>query len=326
MKVFITRELPPEGLKLLQGTGWELSFWLEKRELTPEELNAGYKGCDALLSAGMNKLGKDFFAANPSLKVVSLHSVGFDNVDREAATAAGIPVGNTPGVLSEATADTALLLAVARRAFDLHKSIKRGEWRFFEPMGKLGFDIEGKTLGIFGLGSIGYELARRCRSAFGMKIIYHNRSRNEKAERELGAVYVSFDELLAGSDVLSVHTALTPETKGTFDAKAFARMKPGAVFINTARGGIHNETDLIEALEKNIIWGAGLDVTNPEPMRPDNPLLEMPTVAVLPHIGSGTIETRNGMALLAANNIISGLKGERIPHCINPEVYDRSSR
>ncbi len=325
MKIFITRELPPDGLKLLQETGWDLKFWLEKRDLTPEELNTAIKGCDALLSAGMNKLNKPFFDANPSLKVISLHSVGFDNVDRDAATAAGIPVGNTPGVLSKATADTALLLilAVARRAFDLHKSIGRGEWRFFEPMGKLGFDIEGKTLGVFGLGSIGYELARRCRAAFGMNIIYHNRSRNEKAEKDLAARYVSFEELLTGSDVLSVHTALTPETKGTFNKDVFARMKPTAVFINTARGGIHDEADLIDALQRKVIWGAGLDVTNPEPMRSDNPLLEMPTVAVLPHIGSGSIETRNAMSVLAARNIIAGLKGEKMPFCINPEVYNR---
>jgi lactate dehydrogenase-like 2-hydroxyacid dehydrogenase len=251
--------------------------------------------------------------------------VGFDNVDRDAATAAGVPVGNTPGVLSEATADTALLLilSVARRAFDLHKSIGRDEWKFFEPMGKLGFDIERKTLGVFGLGSIGYELARRCRAAFNMNIIYHNRTRNTRAETELAAKYVSFDELLAQSDVISVHTALTPETKDRFDRIAFSKMKPTSIFVNTARGAIHNEADLLEALQKQVIWGAGLDVTNPEPMRADNPLLDMPTVAVLPHIGSGTIETRNGMSVLAARNIIAGLKGERMPFCINPEVYDR---
>ncbi|HEY0175921.1 MAG TPA: NAD(P)-dependent oxidoreductase, partial [Pedobacter sp.] len=165
------------------------------------------------------------------------------------------------------------------------------------------------------------EMAKRCAGAFGMKIIYHNRSRNEEAEEQLNAKLVSFDELLQQSDVLSVHTALTEETKGKFDEAAFKQMKPGAIFVNTARGAIHNEPDLIRALENKTIWGAGLDVTNPEPMRPDNPLLGMPNVAVLPHIGSATEGTRDAMAKLAAENIIAALKGEEIPFLVNPEIY-----
>ncbi len=198
----------------------------------------------------------------------------------------------------------------------------KGEWLFFEPTADLGIEVKGKTLGIFGLGNIGFEMAKRCIGAYNMKVIYHNRNHNIEAEKELKAEMVSFEELLKRSDVLSVHTNLSAETKGRFDKKAFAQMKPSSIFINTARGGIHNEEDLIYALQNGIIWGAGLDVTNPEPMKKDNPLLTMPTVAVLPHIGSATFETRNAMAEIAAENIIAGLKGNRIPFPVNPEVYD----
>jgi lactate dehydrogenase-like 2-hydroxyacid dehydrogenase len=233
-------------------------------------------------------------------------------------------VSNTPGVLSNATADTAflLLLAVSRKAFYLHKTIDRGEWGFFDPLANLGFELTGKTLGIVGLGKIGLEMAKRCVGAYKMEVIYHNRHRNEAAEMELGAQWVTFDELLSRSDVVSVHTALTPETKGMFNSAAFHKMKPSSVFINAARGGIHNEEDLAKALQDGIIWGAGLDVTNPEPMRPGNPLLNMPNVAILPHIGSATIEARSAMARLAALNIIAGLHDLHLPNIINPEVYD----
>ena len=165
-------------------------------------------------------------------------------------------------------------------------------------------------------------MAKRCKYAYNMNIIYHNRSNNAEAEKELNAVKVSFDELLGQSDVLSVHTSLNAETRDKFNKEVFAKMKPSSIFINTARGPIHNEKDLTEAVQNGIIWGAGLDVTNPEPMHSDNPLLHMPTVCVLPHIGSATVETRNAMSRLAAENIIAGLKGERIPYPVNPEVYE----
>ncbi len=319
MKVFITRAIPGNGLKLLADAGIEAVQWTEKRGLSQEELIGHCQGCDALLSVGQNKLDKIFLEACKHLKVVSLLSVGFDNLDVAEAKRLGIPVGNTPGVLNNATADTAflLMLAASRKAFYLHKKILRGDWGFYEPMTDLGIEIWGKTLGVFGLGKIGLEMARRCRGAYGMKVIYHNRHRNEEAEKETGAQFVSFDELLAQSDVLTVHTALTPETRGKFDRAAFQKMKPDAIFINTARGGIHNEADLIEALQNRTIWGAGLDVTDPEPMHAGNPLLNMPTVAVLPHIGSATVEARNGMTELAIKNVIAGLRGEPLPHPIS---------
>lgn len=322
MNVFVTRVIPEAGLQLLKAAGLNVKQWTEKRKLTTEELIKECQWADALLSAGQ-QLNREFLEASSHLKIIALNSAGYDNVDIETASRLKIPVSNTPGVLSGATADTAFLLmmAAARNAFFMHKTIINGEWGFFEPTANLGKELNGCTLGVYGLGKIGLEMAKRCAGAFGMKIIYHNRSRNEEAEELLGAKLVSFEELLQQSDVLSVHTALTPETEGKFDAAVFNQMKTSSIFINTARGGIHNETDLIKALEDKTIWGAGLDVTNPEPMKTDNPLLSMPNVAVLPHIGSATEGTRNAMARLAAENIIAGLNGEKIPFLVNPEIY-----
>lgn len=311
------------GLQYLREAGIDISEWTTKRDLTTEELIGFCKGADALLSAGGNRIDEFFLRASKHLKVISLHSVGYDNVDINAANAMKIPIGNTPGVLSDATADTAflLILATSRKAFFMHKTIQNGGWGFFEPTANLGIEIRGKTLGIYGLGKIGFELAKRCTSAFAMKIIYHNRGHHKEAEKELDARRVSFSELLEKSDVLSVNTALTQDTRGIFNREVFSRMKKTAIFINAARGAIHQEADLTEALQKGVIWGAGLDVTNPEPMHQDNPLLFMPNVCVLPHIGSATEETRAAMSLIAAKNIVAGLRGEKLPFAVNPEVY-----
>lgn len=324
MKVFITREIPEVGLEKLRNAGIEIIEWKGKRPLTDDELIQFCKQCDALLSAGYNKIDAHFLKECRHLKVVALHSVGYDNVDIAEADRLKIPVGNTPGVLSGPTADVAflLMLAVSRKAFYLHQKILNGDWKFFEPTANLGIQLYDKTIGIYGLGNIGYEMAKRCIGAFNMKVIYHNRHRNLNAEKELNAEYVSFEELLKRSDVLSVHTNLTKETEGKFNKSVFKKMKTTSIFINTARGAIHNEGDLINALQNGTIWGAGLDVTNPEPMEKDNPLLTMPNAAVLPHIGSATVETRNEMAGIAAENVIAALSGKRIPFPVNPEVYD----
>jgi glyoxylate reductase len=315
MKVFISGNIAPVGIKELEENNISITQWKENRQITAEELIAACEDQDALISVGPNKINADFLKACSHLKVIALHSVGYDQVDIAAAKSLNIPIGNTPGVLSGATADTAflLMLAVSRKAFYLHKKIIKGEWKNYEPTPELGIEVNGKTLGIFGLGKIGLEMAKKCIGAYQMPVIYHNRSRNEEAEKEIGAKYVSFEELLAQSDVLSIHTALTPETKGKFTLDVFKQMKPNSIFINTARGGIHNEKDLIQALEETMIWGAGLDVTNPEPMDQDNPLLSMENVAVLPHIGSATEETRAAMAQIIVKNIVAGLKGEKLP-------------
>lgn len=323
MKVFVTRIIADFAIRMMEDAGHEVVMWTEKRSLSPEELIGHGKQADALLSVGGNKINATFLEACKHLKVIALHSVGYDNVDVTTASHLKIPIGNTPGVLSGATADIAflLLLATSRKAFYQHKKIISGGWDFFEPLADVGIELNGKTLGIYGLGKIGYEMAKRCKGAYDMNIIYHNRGHNETAEQKLGAVRVSFSELLAQSDVLSVHTALTPETAGQFNKEVFRQMKPTSIFINTARGGIHNEPDLVEALRTGEIWGAGLDVTNPEPMQPGNPLLDMPNVSVLPHIGSGTLETRHAMVRIAAENIIAGLEGKQIPYPVNPEIY-----
>lgn len=324
MKVFCTRMIPQTGLQLLKDAGIEVLQWNEKSEMTPEELIEKCKNCDAIVVSGYNKINASFLNASRHLKVIALHSVGFDNVDIDEATRLKIPVGNTPVVVSNATADTAflLMLDVSRKAFYMHKEILKGEWKFFEPTANLGIELREKTIGIYGLGKIGFQMARLCKSAYNMKVIYHNRHHNEQAEKELNAEWVAFDELLERSDVISVHTNLTDETRGKFNLEVFEKMKPTSIFINTARGAIHNEPDLIQALQNNIIWGAGLDVTNPEPMKADNPLLNMPTVAVTPHIGTATVETRNAQSRIAAENIIAGLQGIRIPYPVNPEVYE----
>lgn len=323
-RVFCTRVIPDEGVQLLTIAGIDVVQWKEERELTPEELIEKCLSFDALISAGYNKIDASFLNACSHLKVISMHSVGFDNVNVSEATRLKIPVGNTPGVVSNATADTAflLMLAASRKAFFHHQRIINGDWKFFEPTANLGIELRGKMLGIYGLGKIGYEMGRLCTAAFDMKVIYHNRNRNTEAENDLAAQWVSFDDLLQQSDVISVHTNLSEETRGKFNQSVFGKMKPSSIFINTARGAIHNEMDLINALQNNIIWGAGLDVTNPEPMKPDNILLNMANVAVTPHIGTATIETRTAMARMAAENVIAGLTGLRLPYPVNPQVYD----
>lgn len=308
---------------MLDDAGIEYTVWKEKPILDRGQAIQFCKGHDAFLSAGQAGMDADFFKQCKHLKVVALHSVGFDGIDIGAATQEGIPVGNTPNVLNRATAETALLLmlTVARRALYLHKKIQKGEWGISQPTEDLGFDLAGKTLGIVGLGRIGTELAQICTKSWGMKIIYHNRGNNEWAEKSFGARRVSLDELLRQSDVVSVHTALTPETRGMFGMEEFEKMKSSGIFINTSRGSVHKEDDLTEALRQNIIWGAGLDVTNPEPMSQDNPLLNMDNAVVFPHIGSATEETKNEMSRCAVENIIAGLRGEPLPYPVNPEVY-----
>ncbi|MCJ7932404.1 MAG: D-glycerate dehydrogenase [Chryseobacterium sp.] len=323
MKVFINKRIPETGIKILEEEGLEIIF-PQHENLSHEEWLKYCQNADAILSIGNDfKYNKGFFEACPSIKAIALYSVGFDHVDIKEASQRNIPIGNTPDVLSKATSDVAFLLmqAVARRASYNFQKVKEGNWGAFDPLHALGQELYGKTLGIFGLGRIGFEMAEKSQKAFDMKIIYHNRHPNGEAEKELGATYVSFEELIKNSDVLSVHANFTPEHQELFNHEVFEQMKTNAIFINTARGGFHHQKDLYHALVKKQIWGAGLDVTNPEPMMKDDPILELSSVCVLPHIGSATIEARNGMAKLAAENITAFSKGQRMPHCANPEIY-----
>lgn len=321
-KILITRKYPAAGMDLLKKEPFQLTFWEKERPMTPDELAAQAKDHHALVCTLTDRIDQPFLDRCSHLEIISQFAVGYDNIDIPEATRKGVPVGYTPDAMSEATADIAfgLMIAVARKFFFLHKTILTGEWGYFNPTGRLGFELKDKTLGILGLGRIGVKMAERCKSAYGMTIIYHNRNRNLSAEKPLDARWVSFDQLLEQSDILSVHCSLTPETRHIFDARAFKKMKSSAVFINTARGPIHHESDLIQALNQKQIWGAGLDVTDPEPMARDNPLLSMENVCVLPHVGSGTMEARDQMSVLAARNIIEFYKTGRVPHIVNPEV------
>jgi glyoxylate reductase len=324
MKVFSTRVITEAGVRIMQDAGIEVNQWQETRELSREELIAKCKEHDGLIAVGPIKVDAEFLETCMHLKVIAVHGVGYDNVDITAATRLHIPIGNTPDVVDEATAETAfmLMLMVARKALYQHKRILNGDWQFFQPTANLGLELKGKTLGVFGLGNIGFRMASLCRATYGMKLIYCNRKPNLHAEHELGAEKVSFDQLLRQSDVLSVHSVLSEETRGVFNKEAFSAMKASSIFINTARGAIHNEKDLTEALVKRQIWGAGLDVTNPEPMSPANPLLHLENATILPHIGTSTVETRERMVSTVAENIIAGLKGEKLPYIVNKEVYD----
>jgi len=262
----------------------------------------------------------------PGLKVVSNLAVGYDNIDVPAATARGIVVGNTPGVLTETTADMAfaLLMAAARRVVEGQAYTLQGRWKTWGPMVLLGQDIHGATLGIIGLGRIGAEMARRARG-FGMRVLYHGpRRKSEALEKELGAAYVpELKDLLAASDFVSVHVPLTPATERLMGRAEFACMKKTAVFVNTARGGIVDQQALYEALRSGQIFAAGLDVTVIEPIPADDPLLTLDNAIVTPHIGSASFKTREKMALMAADNLLAGLRGDPPPHCVNPEALTR---
>jgi glyoxylate reductase len=241
-----------------------------------------------------------------------------DNIDVDACTRRGIPVGHTPGVLTEATADLtlALLLAASRGIVVAAEDAKHGRWTTWSPTGWLGRDLCGATLGVVGLGQIGRAVARRAQG-FGMRVLVHSRSRIDDAQLEA----VSWPELLAKSDIVSLHVPLDANTRGMVDARALAQMKPDALLVNTARGPIVDTAALVEALQAGRLGGAALDVTDPEPLPPDHPLYACPHALVLPHIGSATSGTRRAMARLAATNLLAGLAGDPLPHCVNPAVY-----
>lgn len=325
IKVFVSSVIPGIGIDMLRKENFNVITWNNNSPISQDALIKNAKQCNALFCTLANKIDMQFLNECSHLEIISQFGVGYDNINIAEATRLGIPVSNTPGVLTDATADIAfgLMIAASRKMFFMHKKIEKDEWKHFTPTSHLGMELKHKTLGVFGLGRIGIEMAKRCKGAYDMRIIYHNRNQNTEAERLLDAKYVSFDDLLAQSDILSVHSISSEATKGIFNKAAFDKMKPSSIFINTSRGAVQNEEDLIQALNTGKIWGAGLDVTNPEPMHKNNPLLNMENVAVLPHIGSATIEARNGMSRLAAENIIEFYRSGRMSHFVNPEVLKK---
>lgn len=323
-KVFVSRLIPEAGLEKVRQA-CDADIWTDPLPPPRQELLKRVAQCDGLLSLLTDRVDGELLDAAPRLKVVSNYAVGFNNIDVPAATERGVCVGNTPGVLTDATADMAfaLLITAARRIPESQQYAREKKWKTWEPLGHIGQDLAGRTLGIVGMGRIGMAMAQRCRGGWQMRVLYHDLHRNEAAERELGATRVELDELLAESDFISVHTDLNDSTRGMFNAEAFRKMKPTAVFVNTARGPLVVEADLEAALKSGEIFAAGLDVTDPEPPDPGNPLLHLPNCVVAPHIASATVSSRNAMAEIAADNLLAGLRGEKLRAWVNPEVADR---
>jgi glyoxylate reductase len=320
-KVFVSRIIPEAGLsRIKQHCNAEV--WADPLPPPYAVIRQKLADCDGLVALLTDKVDAALLDAAPRLKVVSNYAVGFNNIDVAAATARGIAVGNTPGVLTDATADMAfcLLITAARRVVEGHQYTVSGKWKTWEPLGHLGQDLAGRTLGVLGMGRIGYALAKRCRGGWDMRVLYHDVRRNEQAEKDLDAQFVELDQLLGASDFVSVHTDLNEKTRGLFNAEQFRKMKSTAVLINTARGPIVDQQALYAALKSGTIFAAGLDVTDPEPPAPDDPLLKLPNIVIAPHIASATVGTRNAMAEICADNLIAGLTGQKLRAWVNPEV------
>lgn len=318
--ILVTHPIPDIGIRLLRGQGYDVTVLQDRHAHPPEVLKEQVRDCDALLTLLIDRVDAPLLAAAPDLKIVANHAVGYDNVDIEAAKKHGVRVTNTPGVLTHATAEIAfaLLISLTRRIIEADRYTRAGKFTVWDPLLLRGDELRGKTMGIIGMGRIGREVARKCR-AFDMKICYHNRKpvKPEIAD-PLGATWCPLDELLARSHVISIHTPLTPETYHLIDGRAFDKMRQGVYLINTARGEVVDEAALVNALRSGKLKGAGLDVYEFEP-EVTPALLDMENVILLPHIGSATMEARDGMAETAAQNIIAVLEGESPPNLI-PEL------
>lgn len=315
-KVFVARLIPEEGLALLRDS-CDPDIWTVDRPPSPKELLDHLQGAQGLLCLLTDLVDAALMDAT-HLKVISNLAVGVDNIDIPAATARGIPVGNTPGVLTDATADFAfaLLLAAARRVVEADRFVRAGNWKVWGPRLFLGADLAGATLGLIGFGRIGQAVARRA-EGFGLRVLFFDPSE----QPVFGAIPTDLDGLLRESDIVSLHVPLTPETRHLINADSLGRMKPGAILVNTSRGAVVDPVALYSALRSGRLAAAALDVTEPEPLPADSPLLALDNCIVAPHIGSASRGTRAQMAMLAAQNLIAGVSGERLPHCVNPEVY-----
>ena len=320
-KVFLTGVIPDGGLRLVEEF-CDADVWRQEAPPTHAEILTHTRGAEGLLSLLTDSIDEEIMGAASLLKVISNCAVGVDNVDVAAANARRIPVGNTPDVLTDATADMAfaLLLAAGRRVVEGDRYVRDGKWKTWDLQLLLGADMVEATLGIIGFGRIGKAVARRA-EGFGMRVIYNDPS----PETDPAAASVSLDDLLSESDFISLHVPLKADTHHMINQRALGLMKRNAVLINTSRGGVVDHQALYEALRSGRIFAAGLDVTEPEPINADSPLLGLPNCIVLPHLGSASQRTRDQMAQLAAHNLIAGLQGKRLPHCVNPQVYDTRS-
>jgi len=319
-RVAVTRLIPEAGLDLLRAS-CEVTIWQGDLPPDQEELDTLLEGAVGVLSLLTEQVDGDLLDRHPSIKVVSNFAVGYDNVDVDAATARNVAVCNTPGVLTQATAEFAftLLVSAARRVVEAARYVQDGHWQTWGPRLLLGQDIAGATLGIVGFGRIGKELARMA-SGFNMRILANDAYEDPKAAEEFGVTYVPLEELLREADFVSLHVALTPETQQLIGARELGLMKTTAVLINASRGPVVDTDALVAALESGEIFAAGLDVTDPEPLPADHPLVSLPNCIVVPHIASATVTTRDAMARLAANNLIDVLNGRMPEVIVNPEV------
>ena len=319
--VYVTRGIPEVGIDLLRKECKVLEINPHSRALTPEELKSAVKGRDGLLCLLSDKIDSTVMdAAGDQLKVISNYAAGFENIDIPLATQRKILVTNTPGILSKTTAELAwaLLLGVARHIPRSDSYTREGKFKGWDPMLFLGVDISGKTLGVIGAGSIGTEFALLSKG-FGMTVLYYNRSTNPTIEKELNAQNVSLETILKNSDVISCHIPLNSQTFHLIGKREIAKMKPNSILINTSRGPVIDEAALVNALKKKKIFGAGLDVYEKEPELTPG-LKELPNVVLAPHTGSASKETRERMAVLAAQNLLAGLKGVRPQHLVNSEL------
>ncbi len=320
-KILITRRLPA-SLDALDAIA-SVEVWPERQPPPYEVLLDRIRQVDGLLCLLTDPIDRGLIEAGVNLKVISQMAVGYDNIDVAAATARRIPVGHTPDVLTDATADFAwaLLMAAARRVVEAERFTRARQWQTWEPDLLLGADVGGATLGIVGLGRIGQAVARRAKG-FEMRILYTNQTRcSPELEQQLGVEFVAFEELLARADFVTIHTPLTPQTHHLFSDHQFEQMQSSAVLINTARGAVVDPAALYRALSQGRIAAAAIDVTEPEPIPSDSPLLTLENLIITPHIASASRQTRTKMATMAIENLIAGLQGNRLPHCVNPEVY-----
>lgn len=322
-KVFITRQLPAAVLEMIQAV-CDAEVWPDELPPPREVLLDKAAGVDGLLTMLTDRIDKGLLDRAPRLRVVSNCAVGVDNIDIPAATRRGIIIGHTPEVLTETTADFAfaLLMAAARRLVAGDRYIRAGHWRTWGLLTLLGQDVHGATLGLVGLGRIGAAVARRA-SGFHMRILYYSRTRRLDLEQQLGVGWADLDSLLRQADFVSLHTPLTPETRHLINARTLGLMKTTAILINTARGPVVDQAALYEALQQGRLAGAALDVTDPEPLPLTDPLLTLPNCLITPHIASASIATRTQMAMMAAANLLAGLRGEMPPNPVNPDALPR---
>lgn len=319
-KVLVTSDIPIEGIELLQSH-FDVQVYKSNCGMKKEELIENIKDKQAIICLLSDIIDKEVMDAASNLKIISNYAVGYNNIDMAEATRRGIVITNTPEVLTHATADLAwtLLFSVARRVVEADVYTRQGNFKAWSPKLLLGQDITGKTLGIIGAGRIGRAFGKKA-MAFDMKILYHNRIKDESFEKECGAQWVEKEELLRGSDFVSLHCPLTPETEHFIGEKELSLMKNTSILINTSRGAVVDEKALVKALDEKTIWGAGLDVYENEPYIEEK-LKKLSNVVLLPHIGSATIETRKKMSIMAAENVIVILNGDMPQNVVNLELY-----